>query len=80
MIVSFVSILFGLILSLPLSIVASSFFGNLMLGEGASLEFAFSTSGFFITLFTTFAFGWLASRIPARNAIQVSTHEALSYE
>lgn len=80
MIVSSVSIFFGLLLSWPLSIAASSFFGKLMLGQGASLEFAFSESGFFITLFTTFAFGWLASRIPARNAIKVPTREALSYE
>jgi putative ABC transport system permease protein len=79
MITSIVSILLGLILSWPLSIVASSFFGNLMLGEGATLQFAFSYSGCIITLVTTIAFGWLASRIPARNAIKVSTHEALSY-
>lgn len=80
MIVSFASIVLGIMFSWPLSIAASSFFGNLMLGEGASLQFAFSKSGFFITLFSTFAFGWLASRIPAGNAIKVSTREALSYE
>ena len=28
----------------------------------------------------TFLFGWLASRIPAKSAIGVPTHKALSYE
>jgi putative ABC transport system permease protein len=80
MIISVSSIALGLLLAWPLSIVASSFFGNLMLGNGVSLRFAFSSSGFWITIVTTFVFGWLASRIPARNAIRVSTREALSYE
>lgn len=80
MMISVSSILLGLLLAWPLSIVASSFFGDLMLGNGVSLHFAFSSSGFWITLVTTFVFGWLASRIPARNAIRVSTREALSYE
>ncbi len=79
-VVSIISIVLGLMLSWPLSIAASSFFGTLMLGEGASLQFAFSKSGFIITLFTTIIFGYLASRIPARNAIKVSTREALAYE
>lgn len=80
MVISIASILSGLLLAWPLSIVASSFFGNLMLGNGASLHFAFSNLGFVITLITTLFFGWLASRIPARRAINVSTREALSYE
>lgn len=80
MMISVSSIALGLLLAWPLSIVASSFFGDLMLGNGVSLRFAFSSSGFWITLMTTFVFGWLASRIPARNAIRVSTREALSYE
>ena len=49
-------------------------------GEGALLRFAFSPHGFWITLVTTIIFGWLASRIPARKAIRVSTREALAYE
>lgn len=65
---------------LPLSAVAAKFFGNLILGHNISLEFAFSVQGFAITLITIIVFGWLASRIPARKAIAVSTHEALSYE
>lgn len=80
MMISVSSIALGLLLAWPLSIVASSFFGDLMLGNGVSLRFAFSSSGFWITFMTTFVFGWLASRIPARNAIRVSTREALSYE
>lgn len=80
MMVSLVSICFGLILSYPLSQLASVFFGNLLLGEGAKLTYAFSPLGFWVTLLTTLIFGWLASRIPAKTAITVSTREALSYE
>jgi putative ABC transport system permease protein len=78
MIVSAVSIVIGLLLSWPLSIAASRFFGNLILD--APLRLVFSHPGFVITLIATIAFGWLASRIPARKAVKVSTREALSYE
>lgn len=78
MIVSVISIFLGLLLSWPLSIVASKFFGNLMLE--VALRFSFSEIGFVITLIATLAFGWVASRIPARRAIKVSTREALAYE
>ncbi|MFH1908224.1 MAG: ABC transporter permease [Chloroflexota bacterium] len=80
MVVSVVSILVGLLLAWPLSIVASAFFGDLILGNGVPLDFAFSYPGFRITLTVTLIFGWLASRIPARRAITVSTREAISYE
>lgn len=80
MIVSVAGVFLGLLLSWPLSMAASPFFGKLMLGEGALLRFVFSAYGFWITLFTTIIFGWLASRIPARKAIRVSTREALAYE
>lgn len=80
MIVSIASIFLGLLLAWPLSIAASTFFGNLMLGEGISLKLTFNYNGFWITLITTIVFGWLASRIPARKAINVSTKEALAYE
>jgi putative ABC transport system permease protein len=75
-----VSILLGLLLSYPLSRLAALFFGNLMLGKDAKLAYAFSTSGFFITLTVTLLFGWLASRIPAKSAITVSVQRSLSYE
>ncbi len=80
MIISVASVFLGLLLAWPLSLAASPFFGSLMLGSGASLRFAFSAGGFWITLVTTILFGWLASRIPARKAITVSTREALAYE
>lgn len=80
MIASVASILLGLLLAWPLSKVAAVFFGKLMLGEGAVLRYAFSGEGFSITLAATLIFGWLASRIPARRAIQVSTRDALAYE
>ncbi len=79
-IISVVSVFLGLLLAVPLSMAASPFFGSLMLGEGAILRFAFSPVGFWTTLATTIVFGWLASRIPARRAIKVSTREALAYE
>ncbi len=78
MIVSVFSIFLGLLLSWPLSIVASKFFGNLMLE--VALRFSFSKIGFVITLTTTLIFGWIASRIPAQKAVSVSTREALAYE
>jgi len=78
MIVSVFSISLGLLLSWPLSIVASRFFGNLMLA--VELHSSLSGIGLLITLIATLVFGWLASRIPARKAVKVSTHEALSYE
>ncbi len=80
MLVSSVSILAGLLLAWPLSIVASAFFGDLILGIGTPLDYAFSNSGLVITVTVILIFGWLASRIPARKAIAVSTREALAYE
>ena len=80
MIVSGAGVALGLLLAWPLSKVAAGFFGNLMLGKDAILPYAFSAEGFLITLATTLAFGWLASRVPARRAIRVSARDALAYE
>jgi putative ABC transport system permease protein len=80
MIVSTLSVLLGLLLAIPLSKLAAIFFGNLMLGKEMVLQYAFSTLGFWITLVVTVLFGWLASRFPARSAIKLPTHKALSYE
>jgi putative ABC transport system permease protein len=80
MITSLAGISLGLLGSWPLSIVAASFFGDLMLGKGATLRSAFSPSGFAVTLASTLVFGWLASRIPAQRAVSVSTKDALAYE
>lgn len=79
-VVSAAGIVSGLVLSLPLSFYASKLFGELILGHDVPLQFAFSTNGFAITLAITLAFGWLASRIPARKAISISNREALAYE
>jgi len=79
MITSVASILLGMLLAWPLSMSASVFFGKLMLGDGAALRYVFSGEGFVITLAMTLVFGWLASRIPARRAIQISTRDALAY-
>ena len=78
MIVSVISIILGLLLSWPLSAVASKFFGDLMLE--VELRYSFSKIGFVITLIATLIFGWLASRIPAQRAVKVPTREALTYE
>ncbi len=80
MILSTVSVFLGIVLAWPLSIVASYFFGNLMLGDQAVLRYAFSLEGFWVTLIATTIFGYFASLIPARKAIMVSTRTALSYE
>lgn len=78
-IVSVAAIFAGLLLAWPLSIAASKFFGDLILVD-TELTLVMSPQGFWITLFTTLLFGWLASRLPARNAIKISTHNALSYQ
>lgn len=70
----------GLMLSWPLSQVASAFFGKLMLGEGAVLRYAWSPIGFGITVVTSIVFGLLATRLPAGAAVKLSTREALAYE
>lgn len=81
MIISVGSIVLGLVLAYPISEAAAVFFGRLMLGEQAVLEYAFSSLGFIITLAVTLFFGWFASRLPAVNAVtKVSTREALTYE
>lgn len=80
MITSILSIVIGLILAYPLSYAASAFFGTLMLGEDASLGYAFSPLGFVVTLVATILFGWIASRLPAKSAIKLSTYKALQYE
>lgn len=80
MIVSVTSIVLGLLLAWPLSQVAALFFGRLMLGDGAALRLAISGEGLAIVLGTTLLFGWVASRVPARGAIRVSTRDALAYE
>ena len=79
-ITSITSLIFGLIMAWPLSLLASVFFGRLMLGESATLRYTLSGEGLFITLFTTLLFAWLASRIPASRAIKISTRDALAYE
>ncbi len=79
-IVTSASVLVGLALALPMSVVAAAFFGELILGEDTPLDFAFSQTGFFITLFITLMFGYIASRTPANKATQITVREAVSYE
>lgn len=73
------AIVLGLLLAVPLTRVATDFFGDLMLGEGARLEPSLSVVGLVVTLVATFGFGLLASWFPARSALRVPTHEALAY-
>ncbi len=79
LLISAAGIALGLLLAAPLTPVATAFFGNLMLGEGARLEPAFSGLGLAVTLIATFGFGWLASWLPARSALRVPTHQALAH-
>jgi putative ABC transport system permease protein len=80
MVTSVASIALGLLPAWPLSVVASVFFGTLMLGEGGVPRYVFSGEGFAIMLVTTLVFGWLASQIPARRAIRMPTRDASAYE
>ena len=77
LLMSTMGIALGLLLAAPLTLVATGFFSDLMLGEGARLEPAFSGVGLVVTAVATFAFGLLASWFPARSALKVPTHEAL---
>jgi putative ABC transport system permease protein len=77
-VIGIVSLIAGMILSLPMSSRVAGFFGNLILET--PLDFAFSTAGFCVTLAVTFSFAWLASRIPAGRAVKIPTREALAYE
>lgn len=80
MIVSIFSIVLGVLFAFPLSSIAAAFFGKLILGPNSNLQYAFSVSGFFITLAVTVVFGWISGMVPARAAVRIPTHEALSYE
>lgn len=79
MIVTGASVALGLLLAFPLSMVASVFFGRLMLGEGATLRYAFSGEGLAVVLAVSLVFGWMASGFPARRAVAVPTRVALSH-
>jgi len=80
LIVSVVSVVAGLMLALPMSILAAQFFGELILGEDTPLDFIFSNKGFLITLVVTLLFGYLASRVPANGATKITVREAIAYE
>ncbi len=79
-IIAAISVAVGLALALPMSAIAAGFFGELILGENAPLDFAFSNMGFAITLVITLAFGYIASRIPASKATRITVRQAIAYE
>ncbi len=78
MVVICISIMIGLVVAWPLSTLMAWFFGGLIFR--IPMDYAFSISGFLITVSVTLGFGWLASRIPAAKAGKISTREALAYE
>lgn len=80
LVVSGLGIAAGLVLALPLTRAAATFFGELMLGEGAALEPVISGPGVAVTVLVTFAFGLVASWLPARRALRVVTKDALAWE
>ncbi len=79
-IIAALSVIVGLLLALPMSNLAAQFFGELILGENAPLDFAFSNMGFVITLAVTLLLGFFASRIPASKATKITVREAIAYE
>jgi len=79
-IVSALAVAVGLLLALPMSSLAAQFFGELILGENTPLDFAFSKIGFAITLIATLLFGYIASRVPASKATEITVREAIAYE
>lgn len=79
-IISTISVAVGLLLALPMSSLAAKFFGELILGENTPLDFAFSEMGFVITLIVTLLFGYIASRVPAKKATNITISEAIAYE
>lgn len=79
-VISAISVIVGVILALPLSWLASIFFGDLILGDETPLDFAFSIPGFAVTLAITLAFGYIASRLPANKATKITVREAIAYE
>lgn len=79
-IVAALSVVVGLLVALPLSSIAATFFGELILGENTPLDFSFSQLGFVITLVITLLFGYIANRTPAKNATKIPVREAIAYE
>lgn len=73
------SIAAGLVVAWPLGAAASAAFGRLMLGEGATLRFAFSPTGLAVVVTVTLVCAWLAGRVPAGRAVRIPTREALAY-
>ena len=70
----------GLAAAWPISLLASGFFGTLMLGEGAVLRFAWNPVGVAVTMVVTLVFGAVSAWGPARAATRVTTRLALAYE
>lgn len=79
MLTSGAGIAIGLLLAWPLSVLASAFFGTLIMGPMVMLENAWSVQGLIITVISTIVFARLASLLPARKALAVSSREALAY-
>ena len=79
-VISALSVAVGLLLALPMSSLAAKFFGELILGGNTPLDFAFSEMGFAITLIVTLLFGYIASRVPANKATEITVQEAIAYE
>lgn len=79
LLVSLAAIVIGVGLAVPLTSAATAFFSDLMLGEGGRLAPTVSGVGLLVTMLVTSGFGVLATWYPARSALRVPTHEALSY-
>ena len=69
------------LLSIPLSVIAASFFVQ-VLGQvvGISVRYFYSVSGVWLWLFIVAILSLLASWLPARSATKISVAQSLSYE
>jgi len=52
----------------------------LILGEDTPLDFAFSQSGFVLTLVVILLFGCIASCVPASKATTITVRQVIAYE
>lgn len=79
MLVGVTALVLELLLAQPLSAAAATAFGQLMLGEQASLSRATSLPGVGIVTLVTLLFVAVASFLPARSATAAPVRDALAH-
>jgi len=76
--ISMISWAFGVIVSLPISILLSHVVSTAIFSM--PIEFTFTMKGVIIWLVTVLVLSVLASALPARNAARLTIREVLAYE